>query len=140
MGWAEIPFGDDLKADLFYPADKPGGKWPVVIWLHPYTYQNGWSNASPWESTGSDYRLEQRPSIPAFVKRGFAVLAFDQIGFGARVLDARDFYRRYPKWSLMGKMVADTRAAIDALTALDVRRCLPHFADGIFARRRRSGS
>ena len=37
MGWAEIPFGDDLKADLFYPADKPGGKWPVVIWLHPYS-------------------------------------------------------------------------------------------------------
>jgi dienelactone hydrolase len=120
MGWAEIPFGDDLKADLFYPADKPGGKWPVVIWLHAYTYQNGWSNASPWESTGSDYRLEQRPSIPAIVKRGFAVLAFDQIGFGARVLTARDFYRRYPKWSLMGKMVADTRAAIDALVALDV--------------------
>ena len=120
MGWAEIPLGDDLKADLFYPADKPGGKWPVVIWLHPYTYQNGWSNASPWESTGSDYRLEQRPSIPAFVKRGFAVLAFDQIGFGARVLNARDFYRRYPKWSLMGKMVADTRAAIDALVTLDV--------------------
>ena len=119
MGWAEIPFGDDLKADLFYPADKPAGKWPVVIWLHPYSYQNGWSTASPWTSTGSDYRLEQRPSIPAFVKQGFAVLAFDQIGFGARVRDARDFYRRYPKWSLMGKMVADTRAAIDALVALD---------------------
>ena len=119
MGWAELPFGDDLKADLFFPADKPGGKWPVVIWLHPYSYQNGWSAASPWESTGSDYRLEQRPSIPAFVKRGFAVLAFDQIGFGARVRDARDFYRRYPKWSLMGKMVGDTRAAIDAVSALD---------------------
>jgi dienelactone hydrolase len=120
MRWAEIPFGDDLKADLFYPADKPAGKWPVVIWLHAYSYQNGWSVASPWTSTGADYRLEQRPSIPAFVKRGFAVLAFDQIGFGARVLNARDFYRRYPHWSLMGKMVADTRAAIDALVALDV--------------------
>jgi pimeloyl-ACP methyl ester carboxylesterase len=43
------------------------------------------------------------------------VFAFDQIGFGARVLDARDFYRRYPRWSLMGKMVADTRAAVEAL-------------------------
>jgi dienelactone hydrolase len=119
MGWAELPFGDDLKADLFYPAGKPTGKWPVLIWLHGYSYQNGWSVASPWEPTGSDYRLEQRPSIPTLVSRGFAVLAFDQIGFGARVRDARDFYRRYPKWSLMGKMVADTRAAIDALVALD---------------------
>ena len=106
-----------------------------MIWLHAYSYQNGWSVASPWQSTGSDYRLEQRPSIPAFVKRGFAVLAFDQIGFGARVLDARDFYRRYPKWSLMGKMVADTRAAIDAARRARRGGCLAHFADGLCARR-----
>ena len=38
---------------------------------------------------------------------------------GTRVLDARTFYRRYPKWSLLGKMVADTRAAVDAVAALD---------------------
>jgi pimeloyl-ACP methyl ester carboxylesterase len=48
------------------------------------------------------------------------VLAFDQLGFGTRVLDARDFYERYPRWSLMGKMVADTHAAIDAAAALDI--------------------
>jgi hypothetical protein len=35
------------------------------------------------------------------------------------VLDAREFYTRYPKWSLMGKMVSDTRAAIDSLTQVD---------------------
>jgi pimeloyl-ACP methyl ester carboxylesterase len=119
MGWAQLPFGDDLQGDLFYPVDKPAGKWPVIIWLHGYSYQYGWSIASPWTSAGSDFRLDQRPSFPALVQRGFAVLAFDQIGFGTRVRDARDFYRRYPKWSLMGKMVADTRAAIDALTAVD---------------------
>jgi dienelactone hydrolase len=120
MGWTEIPFGDGLKADLFYPADHKSGKLPVVIWLHPYSYQNGWSVASPWNSKGSDYRLDQRPSFPSLVRRGFAVLAFDQIGFGSRVLDAREFYTRYPKWSLMGKMVSDTRAAIDSLTQVEM--------------------
>ncbi len=118
MGLTELSFGDDLQATLFYPANAPGGKWPVVIWLHPYTYQNGWSAGSPWSSTGANYTLEHRPSFPALVRRGFAVLAFDQIGLGTRVRDARRFYDRYPKWSLMGKMVADTRAAIDAVSAL----------------------
>jgi dienelactone hydrolase len=119
MAWAQVPFGDDLQADLFYPAGQPAGKWPVIIWLHGYSYQYGWSIASPWASTGTDFRLDQRPSFPALVARGFAVLAFDQIGFGTRVHDAREFYRRYPNWSLMGKMVADTRAAIDALSAVE---------------------
>jgi pimeloyl-ACP methyl ester carboxylesterase len=35
------------------------------------------------------------------------------------VFSAGKFYERYPNWSLMGKMVSDTRAAIDAVMALD---------------------
>jgi len=119
MRWTEIPFGDGLKADLFLPEAKGPGKVPVVVWLHGYSYQGGWSIAAPWTSTGNDSRLDQRPSIPSLVKRGFAVLAFDQIGFGARVLEAKEFYGRYPKWSLMGKMVTDTRAAVEALGQVD---------------------
>ncbi|NWF82194.1 MAG: prolyl oligopeptidase family serine peptidase, partial [Bryobacteraceae bacterium] len=38
---------------------------------------------------------------------------------GTRVEHAREFYERYPKWSLLGKMVADTRAAVKALAALE---------------------
>ncbi len=119
MRWTEIPFGDGLKGDLFLPESKGAGKVPVVVWLHGYSYQGGWSIAAPWTSTGNDSRLDQRPSIPSLVKRGFAVLAFDQIGFGARVLEAKEFYGRYPKWSLMGKMVTDTRAAVEALGQVD---------------------
>ena len=50
--------------------------------------------------------------------RGFAVLVFDQIGYGSRIHEAHEFYRRYPRWSLMGKMVADARAAVDMVARL----------------------
>ena len=111
MGAAILPFGDGLKADLYYPVDTAGkpktGKFPLVVWLHAYAYHTGYSRyaAAPFQS---------------LTQRGYAVLAFDQLGFGTRVLDARSFYEQYPKWSLMGKMLADTRAAISAGAALDI--------------------
>ncbi len=101
-----LPFGDDLKGDLYLPEGR-SGKLPVVVWLHPYSHATGYSRNS-------------RPVIEQMVSRGFAVLCFDQIGFGTRVEHSRDFYERYPKWSLLGKMVADTRAAVKALGALNV--------------------
>jgi dienelactone hydrolase len=109
MDWAILPFGDGLKADLYYPSGgrAPSGKWPVVVWLHSHSYHTGYSRYAG-------------PPFQSLTRRGFAVLAFDQLGFGTRVLDAKDFYKQYPKWSLMGKMVTDTRAAIAAVRALDV--------------------
>ena len=110
MGWAALPFGDGLKADLYYPQDANGqpkpGKLPLVVWLHSHSYATGYSRYAG-------------PPFESLTRRGFAVLAFDQLGFGIRVPDARYFYEQYPQWSLMGKMVADTRAAISAATALD---------------------
>jgi pimeloyl-ACP methyl ester carboxylesterase len=100
-----VPFGIDLMADLYLPL-KFQGKLPLIIWLHPYSYSTGYS------------RYAKEP-FEELTRRGYGVLAFDQIGFGTRVEHARDFYRRYPKWSLLGKMVADTRAAITAVSELD---------------------
>ena len=101
---ATLAFGDDLQGDLYYP-EKAQGKMPLVIWLHPFTYSTGYSRYA-------------RAQFAPFLKRGFAVLAFDQIGFGTRVEHAAEFYKRYPHWSLLGKMVADTRAAVDAAAEL----------------------
>jgi len=106
MASAPLAFGDDLKADLYYPASIPQGhRLPLVLWLHPFSYCTGYSR-------------EAGPAFASLIKRGFAVLAFDQIGFGTRVRSAREFYERYPQWSLMGKMVTDTRAALEAGAAL----------------------
>jgi dienelactone hydrolase len=111
MGSATLPFGDGLRADLYFPITADGqrkpGKLPIVLWLHPYSYATGYSR---WVN----------PAFESLINRGFAVLAFDQLGFGTRVLDARYFYDQYPKWSLMGKIVADTRGAIDAVSALEM--------------------
>jgi dienelactone hydrolase len=100
-----VAFGVDLKADLYLPV-RSDGKLPLVIWLHPFSYSTGYS------------RYAKAP-FEELTRRGYAVLAFDQIGFGTRVEHAKEFYTRYPNWSLMGKMVADTRAAITAVSALD---------------------
>jgi pimeloyl-ACP methyl ester carboxylesterase len=99
-----VGFGDDLAGDLYMPA-KSTGKAPVVVYLHPYAYPTGYSRYA-------------KPAIADLTAQGYAVFAFDQIGFGTRLHQATRFYERYPNWSLMGKMVADTRAAIDALVAL----------------------
>ena len=99
-----ISFGDDLQGDLYYP-EKATGKIPVIVWLHAFTYPTG-------------YSYYARSQFAPFLKRGFAVFAFDQIGFGTRVEHAKKFYERYPQWSLLGKMAADTRAAVNAVSAL----------------------
>jgi pimeloyl-ACP methyl ester carboxylesterase len=122
MGVVGLPFGDGLMGELFYPVSlnrqPKSGRWPVVIWLHPYSYQNGWSAGRPWLSGGSVYDRDFRPSFELLTARGFAVFAFDQVGFGARIHEAKDFYDRYPRWSILGNMIEDTRAAVSALANL----------------------
>ncbi len=123
MGSGTVAFGDGLAGVLFYPVEADGkpkrGPWPVAIWLHPYAYAYGWSARSPWNPSVANYLANQRPSFDSLVRRGLAVFAFDQIGFGSRLREAARFYERYPKWSLMGKMVADTRSAVEALSKLE---------------------
>ena len=101
-----IRFGDGATGDLYWPkATPPDAKLPVVIWLHGYGYPMGYE----WE-----YRSDLSP-ILALVKAGYAVFAFDQTGFGRRIFEAQQFYERFPRWSQFGRMVEDTRAAMDAL-------------------------
>ena len=95
-----------LAGDLYYPKDTPAGKkLPTVIWLHGYSYPLGYM----WV-----YHSDLHP-ILALVHAGYAVLAYDQSGFGSRLSETGPFYERYPKWSHMGRLVEDARSAVDAL-------------------------
>jgi pimeloyl-ACP methyl ester carboxylesterase len=99
-------FGSGLSGDFYYPAKTPANtKLPTVIWLHGYSYPLGYM----WV-----YRRDLHP-ILALVKAGYAVLAYDQCGFGSRMGEIGPFYDRYPHWSQLGRMVEDARSAIDAL-------------------------
>ncbi|MHA2170705.1 MAG: alpha/beta hydrolase family protein [Candidatus Kariarchaeaceae archaeon] len=59
------------------------------------------------------------------VQRGYVVLMPDYLPFGERQyegteqFDTLPFYEKYPEWSMVGKNVEDTKAALDILCALD---------------------
>lgn len=99
-------FGDYLYGNLYYPTDDEGepigSNLPVIVYLHEYAYPTGFAR-----------RCDN--IINGFVRRGYAVFMFDQIGFGTRIEEGTLFYQRYPHWSKMGKMVADTKAAVETL-------------------------
>jgi len=93
--------GEYLWADLYYSQqiNPEKQKLPLVIFLHEYAHTTG-------------YRRRIDNLINTYTQNGFAVLAFDMIGYGTRIEEFKNFYNRYPKWSIMGKMVADTRMLI----------------------------
>ena len=105
------PLGDNLWGTIYFPSkavvhDSVSGKLPLVIFLHEYAYSTG-------------YHRRNVSVIRHFTEQGFAVLAFDLVGFGTRIEESLHFYERYPHWSFMGKMVADTRSVIhDAYTRM----------------------
>ena len=116
FGWLEpeknqvesrkLRFGVNLTGDLYLPAGTPkDAKLPTVVWLHGFSYPLGYM----WV-----YRRDLHP-ILALVKAGYAVLAYDQCGFGSRMGESGPFYDRFPHWSLLGRMVEDARSAVDAL-------------------------
>lgn len=107
----DVVFGEYINGDVYVRegAKEGGEKLPGVLWLHPWTCPTGYVPA---------YRRGDAAYL-SFAKAGYAVFCYDQIGFGRRVEEVEDFYWRYPDWSLLGKMVRDARAALDAMERLD---------------------
>ena len=96
-----------VNGTLYYPAKaSPDAKLPVVIWLHSYSYPLGYM----WV-----YHRDVHP-ILALVDAGYAVLAYDQSGFGSRMDETSQAYQdKFPHWSQVGRMVDDARAAVAVL-------------------------
>ena len=106
-----LTFGNYLAGDLYSPTNsgKVANKLPAIIWLHPISNSSGYVPG---------YHRGESPHL-ALARLGFAVLAFDQIGNGSRLEEVKNFYLRFPQWSLLGKNVEDTLAAVEALQTID---------------------
>jgi len=110
--------GEFVPSYLLIPTNLRG-KAPVVICPHQTT------QAGKKEPAG----LAGNPQLQTalhLVKRGFVTFTYDAICFGERhnaasghYGDAIPFYRRHPRWSLLGKMIWDLGRALDYLAMLD---------------------
>jgi len=98
-----VCFGQNVRGNIYYNPTQEAPA-PVVIWLHPFSYHSGYNEGYGVQGTTVYHRLAQQ---------GLVVLAYDQCGFGLRLLEGRDFYRDYPTWSRLGRMVHDAQAAVD---------------------------
>ena len=92
---------------------------PVVLCPHQTT------QAGKKEPAGLDGNPQLHMAL-RLVERGFVTFTYDALCFGERhdpssghYGDAIPFYRKHPRWSLMGKMIWDLQRAIDYLETLD---------------------
>jgi|GEM_PF-161253 len=110
MGRMACSFGGKIHGNLYFDP-KAAGPRPVVVWLHPWNYSLGVSEG--YGPIGAGYSYP--PTCWRLAQEGYVVLAYDQVGFGDRLLEGPDFYETYPHWSRMGRAVYDVSRAVDFL-------------------------
>jgi hypothetical protein len=110
--------GEKIPAYLLVPA-KLRGWAPAVICPHQTTQEG---KREPAGLAGNP----QLQTALHLVRRGYVTFTYDALCFGERhdrasghYGDAIPFYRRHPRWSLLGKMVWDLSRAVDYLQTLD---------------------
>lgn len=110
--------GEFVPSYLLVPKNL-GPKTPVILCPHQTTQEG---KREPAGLAGNP----QLQTALHLVKRGFVTFTYDALCFGERhdtasghYGDAIPFYRKHPRWSLLGKMVWDLSRAIDYLQTLD---------------------
>lgn len=107
---------DKCYAYLLVP-NKTQRFFPAMLCLHG-TCREGKEYCLGWRTPNRAYAVE-------LARRGYVVLCPDCITFGERILpgssagDSTSFYKKYPEWSIWGKMLWDNQRAIDFLETLD---------------------
>lgn len=109
---------DRVNAYLLLP--KPlGNGLPAIVALHPSCLHGGATLAGFAENTDDWWFARD------LVRRGFVVLAPDILTAGERIFpdrrayDSGPFYKKHPRWSMMGKMLWDHMRSVDVLLTLD---------------------
>ena len=127
--------GEWIPGYLLVPRRRDG-RIPAVLCPHQTTQQG---KREPAGLAGNPEQATAR----RLVDRGFVTLTWDALCFGERhdpptghYGDAIPFYTAHPRWSLLGKMIADLSRAIDYLSTLEfVDRarigCMGHSHGGI---------
>ncbi len=108
-GLERVPFsfGAGMNGNIYFDPEKQTYK-ATVIWLHPWNYSQG-SNAGYGVERGTS------PVYWHLAQEGYIVVAYDQYGFGDRLIDGVGFYDKYPHWSRLGRAVYDVQKVVDFL-------------------------
>ena len=121
---------DRVTAWLLVPDEAKEKPAPAVICIHSTTWGSGKDQViglsgkrpvdpAPEPQIGVDYGLTH-------ARHGFVTLSIDVITDGERiepkrrVMDTRVFYKKHPKWSVIGKTIWDCSRGVDFLQTLDV--------------------
>lgn len=105
-----ITFGEGIRGALFRPADwQQKGRLPAIVWCAPLNWETGWAGVN----------VDWPNAYVSLAQAGMVLLVHDPIGTGNRFREYAGFYDEHPHWSLMGRMVRDTHAAVAALRELD---------------------
>ncbi|MGI8746404.1 MAG: alpha/beta hydrolase family protein [Bryobacteraceae bacterium] len=111
--------GERVPAYLLRPKRGTGLKFASVLCPHQTT------QAGMRESAGLAGAPQQSLAV-RLAERGYVTFTWDALGFGERhnpatghYGEAIPFYRRRPRWSLLGKMIWDLSRGLDYLESLD---------------------
>lgn len=111
--------GEFIPSYLLFPKGLTA-RTPVIMCPHQTT------QAGKREPAGLAGNPQLHTALD-LVKRGFVTFTYDALCFGERhdapsghYGDAIPFYRKHPRWSLMGKMIWDLQRAIDYLETVDL--------------------